>query len=320
MGRQRDPKRDKAFEMWKSSDGKMNLVDIASALGVPEGTVRGWKAKDRWDDRLSGKTVPERSEKHQKKERSAPKNKTERSNNSERSKKEKEQSERDFNFEIENDGLTDKQRLFCIYYVKYWNAGKAAKKAGYNCSYPNGFYEIGCQLLKNPQVKEEIDRIKKSIVDNIAIEAMAVFQKYIDIAFSDITDYVKFGQRQEQVIGAFGPVYEGKGKDKKPVMQTVNYIDLSESSEVDGSLITEVKQGKDGISIKLADKMRALEFLTKYFDLLPDHHKRRIEEERLKIDRERLELDKKKAAGEGDVDSELVDDWAEAVMNYSDEE
>jgi phage terminase small subunit len=44
-----------------------------------------------------------------------------------------------------------------------------------------------------------------------------------------------------------------------------------------------VKQGRDGVSIKLADKMKALEKLSLYFDLFPDNFKRKIEEEKLKI-------------------------------------
>ncbi len=48
-GGQRDPKRDEAFEIYKASEGKISLVDLAVQLGVGDGTVRGWKAKDGWD-------------------------------------------------------------------------------------------------------------------------------------------------------------------------------------------------------------------------------------------------------------------------------
>jgi uncharacterized protein YjcR len=48
MGRQRDPNRDKAFEIFKASKGQINLIDIAAQLGVSDRTVRGWKSKDKW--------------------------------------------------------------------------------------------------------------------------------------------------------------------------------------------------------------------------------------------------------------------------------
>lgn len=51
---------------------------------------------------------------------------------------------------IENPKLTDKQRLFCIYYVRCFNAVKAYQKA-YRCSYQtaaSGAY----RMLENDRV------------------------------------------------------------------------------------------------------------------------------------------------------------------------
>jgi phage terminase small subunit len=98
VARARDPKRDQAYELWKQSCGTAKLKDIADRLGVSEGTVRGWKNKDRWAERLSG-TFPL-------KERNAPKD-AERSNGTERS---------NLNVswaEIENEYVTDIRRKPC---------------------------------------------------------------------------------------------------------------------------------------------------------------------------------------------------------------
>ncbi|WP_425622988.1 phage terminase small subunit [Brevibacillus borstelensis] len=70
MPRARDPNRDRAFEIWRDSGGSAKLKDIADELGLSEGTVRGWKNKDKWDEQLNGTL--------QSNERNAPK-KTERS-------------------------------------------------------------------------------------------------------------------------------------------------------------------------------------------------------------------------------------------------
>lgn len=63
MPRIRDPNRDKAFEIYKKHSGKIDLVEIASQLSAPPGTVRGWKAKDKWEQQLNGtlQTNTERS-------------------------------------------------------------------------------------------------------------------------------------------------------------------------------------------------------------------------------------------------------------------
>ncbi len=54
MARARDPNRNKAFEIYKKHDGKIDLVEIASQLNISPGTIRGWKSKDSWDITLAG--------------------------------------------------------------------------------------------------------------------------------------------------------------------------------------------------------------------------------------------------------------------------
>lgn len=54
MGKQRSPDRQKAFELYKNSNGNIALVDIAKQLNLPVGTVRGWKNKDKWDNDING--------------------------------------------------------------------------------------------------------------------------------------------------------------------------------------------------------------------------------------------------------------------------
>jgi uncharacterized protein YjcR len=70
MPRERDPNRERAFELWRHSHGQLDLVEIASQLAISPGTVRGWKSKDNWDARMNGTLQSE--------ERNAPKD-TERS-------------------------------------------------------------------------------------------------------------------------------------------------------------------------------------------------------------------------------------------------
>lgn len=78
-------------------------------------------------------------------------------------------------------------------------------------------------------------------------------------------------------MGMYGPLFTGKDENKKPVMQTINYVDFNESSKVDGTIISEVKQGRDGISIKLNDRMKALKELEKYLDFMTTEQKLKVE-------------------------------------------
>lgn len=193
---------------------------------------------------------------------------------------------------LDDEELTEQERLFCLYYVKYFNGTQAALKAGYAKS---SAHVTSSRLLRRERVASYIREIKGEMVENIFVEAMDVLNEYIKIAFADITNYVNFGQREVEVMGPFGPV---KDEDGKPVMRTISYVDFNESDMVDGSIIAEVKKGKEGVSIKLADKMRALDKLAMYFDLVPDNFKRKIEEERHKMQKEMFDAQIKKANAE----------------------
>lgn len=266
MPRKRDPRRDQAYQIWKENDGKITNREIARRLDVPEKTISGWKSKDKWNGVL------------QKNERSTPKHKS--ANQARAPSKNKE-----LKAAAESDEMTDKQRLFCMYYLKYFNAGKAYKKA-YGCSMAAA-YTNGPRLLKNAHVREEINHIKAEREEELALDQRAVLQKYIDIAFADISDYLTFGKK-DTIIGhdQYGPIRED-----------INYIDLINSDSIDGSIVTEVKQGRDGISIKLADKMKALDMLAKYFDLLSESDQEKFKIAKIKAETEKIEAEKEKLSG-----------------------
>jgi len=279
MAKERDPRRDQAFEIWKNSSGQKKLNEIASELGISDGTVRGWKNKDSWEAKLNGTF------------RNAPKKKTKKK--TERSVKKAERSERKFEVEItdiDESELTEKQRLFCLYYVKSFNGTQSAIKAGYS---PDRAHVTASELVRNSKISAEIKRIKGTMMNELFLDAMDVLNVYVKIAFADVSDYLSFGQREEQVMTMYGPLYEDKDK-KKPIMHKVNFVDFNNSTEVDGTIISEVKQGREGVSIKLADKMKALEKLSLYFDLFPDNFKRKVEDEKLRIMGEKWEKDKEK--------------------------
>lgn len=246
MPRKRDPRRDKAFEIWKQSNGEKKLKDIASELDVSDTQVRKWKSQDKWNDKAKGNVT-----------------------NSKRNVTKKERVPEPI---IQNDDLNDKQQMFCLYYTKYFNATKAYQKA-YECDYETAMAS-GSRLLRNVKIKAEIDRIKQERFQGVALDGMAVLQKYIDIAFADITDFTSFGKKEIEVVNDLG------------VTETVevNYVDFKDHEHVDGTIISEVKKGKDGVSIKLADKMKALDFLSSYTDLLSENDKKRLEEEKLKAE------------------------------------
>lgn len=235
----------------------MKLVDIADKLQLPAGTVRRWKSTYGWGS--------ERSER-----------KSERSNRKKARKAEKEVAE-DIRAVLGNEELSGKQQLFCIYYIKSFNATKAYQKA-YGVGYQTAA-SIGYRLLENAGVKKEIERLKKNRLNRALLSEEDIFQRYMDIAFADITDFVEFGRVEQQVMSAFGPVYEKDEEtgEKIPVTVTVNEVRFKESGDVDGTLIQEVSQGRNGAKIKLADRMKAIDWLANHMDLATAEQRARIE-------------------------------------------
>jgi len=196
---------------------------------------------------------------------------------------------------IDSNKLNDKQKMFCLYYLKYFNATKAYQKA-YECDYDSAM-RSGNRLLRNVEIKKEIDRLRKEKQEGIFLDAQSVLQKYIDIAFADITDFVEFGTIEKPEYDEDGePILDPDGNHET---RTVSFVDFKDYRTVDGTIITEVKQGRDGVSVKLADKMKALEFLAKYTDLLSEKDKKRLEEEKLKAD---IAVSKSKVPNQNKVD------------------
>ena len=174
--------------------------------------------------------------------------------------------------------------MFCIYYSRTFNAAQSYQKA-YGCTYESALC-AGPRLLGNVRVRTEIERLKELKRQQIVTSTEDVVELQMRIAFADIGNYMSFGRENVQVMGAFGPV---KDPDTKQYLtKEVNAVRLADSNNVDTQIIQEVKQGKDGVSIKQADKHKAFDWLTKY-PPPPPARPHRVEYERRRAEKERGE-------------------------------
>jgi phage terminase small subunit len=74
--------------------------------------------------------------------------------------------------------LTQKQKLFCEYYIENWNATDAAKRAGYS---ETTAYSIGSENLSKPEIKEYIEEIQKDIAKLAGISRLSIVKDLINI-------------------------------------------------------------------------------------------------------------------------------------------
>ena len=294
MARAPNEKLNKALSLYQKG---YKLVDIAKELDIPPGTVRRWTKTYNRDN-------SERSEKeNDKSERSVSKKSKE---NEKKKRKEKAIAE-EVKEVLENTELTEKQRLFCIYYIEDYNKTRAYQRA-YECSYRVANIN-GPRLLVNASIKKEIERLTNECLEEKEVNAKLLnkrlFEMYIKIAFADIGDYLKFGQEEQKVWsmnedGSFKPVIDPETGEQK--VRKYNFVNLNESEEVDTTIISEVSEGKDGVKIKLHDKMKALEWLDKHYGQLD-----KLTSEKLEIEKQKLELAKIKS-GAYEEEEEVEDD------------
>lgn len=228
----------------------LKLIDIANQLGVAEGTVRSWKNRYKWNGETNA---------------TLQKNKRNVAKENKQTKKVKKESVADeVEAVIQNADLTDKQQLFCIYYIRCFNATKAYQKA-YDVDYATAVVN-GPRLLGNARIKDEIFRLKQERLNREFLSESDIFQKYMDIAFADATDFVEFGNEDVDVILDTG--------ERKTI--TVSHVNIKNDADVDGTIISEVSKGKDGVKVKLADRMKALQWLSDHMDLATEKQKAEI--------------------------------------------
>lgn len=85
--------------------------------------------------------------------------------------------------------LNARQRIFVAQYIKHKNATRAAKEAGYS---ENTAYSIGAELLKKPEIKEELTKGVQSITD-----ALGIGPEYILGSLKEVADRC---MQKEQVM------------------------------------------------------------------------------------------------------------------------
>lgn len=226
----------------------MKYKDIAAKYGVSINTVKSWKKRYAWS--------------RNKKTKSTQKGCTQNKKGAHK----KEAVAEDVSQVVINDGLTDQQQLFCLYQSRMFNYTKAYMKACPGCTYASAAV-LGSRLMKNQLIRETIEQLKQNHMNREMLKQEDIFQKYMDIAFADMNDYMSFGQ--EEIETDYGP-------------RMINSVRLKESDQVDGTLITEVKQGRDGVSVKLADRMKAIDWLADHMDIATAEQKAKIEQIRAK--------------------------------------
>lgn len=229
------------MSMWEQAEldymAGMKYKDIAAKYSVSINTVKSWKTRYGWDRNASA--TPKK-----KKPKSVHTKKcTQKTVEQEERQKEKREALKAL---VKVDWMQEKQRLFCLYYLQTHNATSSYQRA-YGCTRAAAAASAS-RLLNDAKIRACIQQLKDERDAGILLRATDVVELYMRIAFADISEFVSVNQG----------------------IYTVNDL-----SEVDTQLIESVKPTKDGsVIVQLNDRMKALQWLSDYFELNPrDGHK-----------------------------------------------
>lgn len=258
----------------------MKYKDIAEKYDVSINTVKSWKQRNNWQRGPTQKGVHTKNKKGaHKAEKIAPKIVKELS---------------------ANDGLNDQQKMFCLYYLQRFNATWAYMQA-YDVDYKTANVN-GPRLLGNASVREQIDKLRGEIANDLFVTADDIAKEYAKQAFADIGDYVEFGGQESAILDE--DERELLDDNGNPIKSHRSYVMFKDKAKVDTSLIKTVKMGKDGPVIELYDKQKALDFLVNYVG-----EKQTLKGQLMQAQIDRLKIQN----GDNDPDEDNDDGFIDAI-------
>lgn len=151
--------------------------------------------------------------------------------------------------------LTPKQMRFVDEWLIDFNGKQAAIRAGYSAKTAEA---TAARLLRNVKVQAEISRRQKDLQRRTEISQDRVVKELARVAFADVADYV---QVETRIIN--------RGDIEVPLELAV-HKETAELSADQRAAIASIKQGANGIEIKLHDKIKALELLGRHIGMFND--------------------------------------------------
>jgi len=139
--------------------------------------------------------------------------------------------------------LTPKQQRFVEEYLIDLNATQAATRAGYSDKTAR---KIGNENLTKPDIQGEIQKRMKDREKRTGVTQDKVLKELATIGFADVTDYVRIEAGQVKIKST-----ADIPKDKI-------------------GAIAGIKEGANGIEVKLNDKGKALELLGRHLGMFKD--------------------------------------------------
>lgn len=157
--------------------------------------------------------------------------------------------------------LTPMEEIFCLEYLKHFNATKAAISAGYS---EKTARQIGYENLTKPYIRRRLRDSLDEILGDKTEDVKKIINELRIMAFSDIKDVVSWDSGKELIDKETGKVHS-------PFRTVIrDAADMGDKSRA----ISEVSESETELSsnrkVKMYDKLRAIELLGKFYKIFTD--------------------------------------------------
>jgi phage terminase small subunit len=142
---------------------------------------------------------------------------------------------------------------------------REAYKQAYNCENmtDKSIDENACKLAADTKVMSRTAELAEGLAKRNTALVEKVLNQLSKIAFADIKDMLSY--KTIQTLDETATALLGR-----PITAYKTIIDLKDSDQVDGSIIAEVQETKDGFKFKRNDQLKALELIGKHLGMFTD--------------------------------------------------
>jgi len=143
--------------------------------------------------------------------------------------------------------LTEKQKLFADEYLIDLNATRAYRAAYPDVKRDETAAQAGSRLLRNVKVDDYIKERMNKRAERTEVTQDKVVIELAKIGFAQITDFVEIDSKNNVII------------------RSTDEMDENKIGAIAG-----IKEGQNGIEIKMNDKVKALELLGRHLGMFTD--------------------------------------------------
>lgn len=120
------------------------------------------------------------------------------------------------------------------------------------------------ELSKNGKVMVRLNELINELKERNMVTIERVLAEYAKIGFSNIADYLKVDDFEVTV---------GRNEEGEPIKRTIRGVEIFKTGEIDKDklcAVAEIRETKEGISLKLHDKKGALDSMGKHLGMFTD--------------------------------------------------